>query len=80
MAVCMQVTGKRASGAVDRWREELRTYVLSCRTKLEKLLCLKNLPRSSREKSSFFHTVKLHDNAASVRRTMPCVSALVDRH
>jgi hypothetical protein len=33
--------------------------VLSCRTKLEKLLCLKNLPSSSREKSSFFQTVKL---------------------
>jgi len=46
--------------------------VLSCRTKLLKLLCLKNLPRSSREKSSFFHTVKLQVQAhrACVRHSV----------
>ncbi len=35
------------------------TYVLSWRTKLEKLLCLKCLGRRSRENSGGFHTTKL---------------------
>lgn len=47
------------------------TYVLSCRTKLEKLLCLKYLGRRSRANSGGFHTTKLlfsgpHDTIASV--------------
>lgn len=40
------------------------TYVLSCLTKLEKLLCLKCLGNKSRANSGGFHTMKLQSGAA----------------
>jgi hypothetical protein len=49
----------------------LLTYVFSCRTKLEKLLCLKDRGNRSLENSAGFHTMKLHqDIRQSVARPM----------
>ena len=41
------------------WWKQLLTYVLSCLTKLEKLLCLKDRGSKSLENSAGFHTMKL---------------------
>ena len=43
-------------------RVMLLTYVFSCRTKLEKLLCLKDRGSKSLENSAGFHTMKLHQD------------------